>query len=69
MFQTFLVQTYRLKETEISAADLVITPDIPGTGSQYGFDDRDMLIAAGESAARRALPALRALLSAPEASK
>lgn len=67
MFQTFLVQTWRLKEVELDAADLVITPDIPGTGSQYGVDDRDMLIAAGEAAARRALPALRALLTRAEA--
>lgn len=65
MFQTFLVQTYRLKETEISAADLVIAPHIPVTTSQYGFKDREMLIAAGEAAARRALPAVRALLARP----
>lgn len=62
MFQTFLVQTHRLKEVELGIADLVIAPDIPGTENQFGFDDRAMLIAAGESAARRALPALRALL-------
>ena len=67
MFQTFLVQTWRLKEAEISVADLVIAPDIPVTGSQYGSKDREMLIAAGEAAARRALPALRALMAAPEA--
>lgn len=66
MFQTFLVQTYRLKETEISAADLVIAPHIPVTSSQYGFKDREMLIAAGEAAARRALPAVRALLARPD---
>ena len=67
MFQTFLVQTWRLKEMEIDAADLVITPDIPVTTNQYGFDDRGMLIAAGEKAARGALPALRALLKMGEA--
>ena len=69
MFQTFLVQTYRLKEAEIGASDLVIAPDIPGTASQYGFSDRAMLIAAGEAAARRALPAMRALLMAPQVPK
>ena len=69
MFQTFLVQTWRLKEAEISLADLVIAPDIPVTGSQYGFKDREMLIAAGEAAARHALPAVRALMAAPEAPK
>lgn len=64
MFQTFLVQTYRLKEHEVAQADLVIAPPIPVTGSQYGFKHRDMLIAAGEAAARRALPGIRALLAA-----
>ncbi|MFN0162883.1 MAG: patatin-like phospholipase family protein [Burkholderiales bacterium] len=63
MFQTFLVQTHRLKEAELGIADLVIAPDIPGTERQYGFDDRAMLIAAGEAAARRALPGLWALLA------
>ncbi len=63
MFQTFLVQTWRLKETEIGDADLVIRPDIPGTGSQYGFKDRLMLIAAGEAAARAALPEIRVALA------
>lgn len=42
---------------------LRVATDIPGTESQYGFDDRAMLVAAGEPAARRTLPALRALLS------
>ena len=66
MFQTFLVQTYRLKEHEVAQADLVIAPPIPVTGGQYGFKDRDMLIAAGEAAARTALPQMRALLAALE---
>ena len=65
LFQSFLVQTHRLKETERPLADLVIAPHIPVTTSQYGFKDREMLIAAGEAAARRALPAVRALLTRP----
>ncbi len=69
LFQTVLVQTWRLKEAELGAADLVIRPDIPATENQYGFGDREMLIAAGEAAARRALPALRALLAASETQK
>ena len=69
LFQTVLVQTWRLKEAELGAADLVIRPDIPATENQYGFGDREMMIAAGEAAARRALPALRALLAASEAQK
>ena len=64
MFQTFLVQTWRLKEAELGVADLVITPAIPTTVRQYGFKDRQMLIAAGEAAARNALPRIRALLDA-----
>ena len=64
MFQTFLVQTWRLKEAELGFADLVIKPEIPTTVRQYGFKDRQMLIAAGEAAARNALPRIRALLNA-----
>ena len=66
LFQSFLVQTFRLKEIERPLADLVIAPEIPLTTSQNGFKDRVMLIAAGEAAARRALPALRALLARPD---
>lgn len=64
MFQSFLVQTWRLKLAEVARADLAIHPDIPPTRGQYGFGDRAMLIAAGESAMRKALPELRRLLRA-----
>ena len=61
LFQTFLVQTFRLKEHEIGQADLVIAPEMH-TIAQYGFKDREQLIAAGEAAARAALPKIQALL-------
>lgn len=62
LFQTFLVQTWRLKEVELPAADIVVRPEIPATGGQYGFKDRLMLIAAGEAAGRAAIDAVRAAL-------
>ena len=65
LFQSFLVQTFRLKETERPLADLVIAPAMHTTG-QFGFKDREQLISAGEAAARRALPAVRALLVRPD---
>ena len=61
LFQSFLVQTFRLKEHEIGQADLVIAP-VMHTITQYGFKDREHLIAAGEAAARAALPKIRELL-------
>lgn len=63
MFQTFLIQTYRLKELERPLADVVITP-VMRTDGQLGFADRAELMAAGEDAARAALPRIRAALSA-----
>ena len=66
MFQTFLIQTYRLKELERPLADVVITPVMRSDG-QLGFADRAELMAAGEDAARAALPAIRAVLSAVSA--
>ena len=66
MFQTFLIQTYRLKELERPLADVVITPVMRSDG-QLGFADRAELMAAGEDAARAALPKIRAVLSAVSA--
>ncbi|MBL8383220.1 MAG: hypothetical protein JNM90_09110 [Burkholderiales bacterium] len=62
LFQTFLVQTGRLKESELAAADLVVRPDIPATGGQYGFKDRLMLIGADEAAGRAAVEMVRAAI-------
>ena len=63
LFQTFLIQTYRLKEMERSLADVVIAP-VMHTSGQLGFSDRAKLIAAGEDAAISALPVIRAALAA-----
>jgi NTE family protein len=61
LFQTYLVQTYRLKEHEIGRADLVIRPPIAPTAGQLGIADRATLIAAGEAATVETLPRLREL--------
>lgn len=51
LFQSFMIASQRIKESELQAADLVIRPEIKTTG-QLGFKDREWLIAAGENAAR-----------------
>ena len=68
LFQTFLIQTYRLKEMERPFADVVIAP-VMHTSGQLGFSDRAKLIAAGEDAAISALPAIRAALAAANGRK
>ena len=62
LFQAFLVSTYRLREMQLREADLVIAPRIRSTSGQMGLGERERLIAAGEEAARAALPELRAML-------
>ena len=64
MFQTFLIQTHRLKEFEAREADLTFGPALHATG-QYTFADRAFLIAEGERAARAALPTIRDLIARP----
>lgn len=65
LFQAFTVSVYRVKEYEKAGADLVVVPDMQKTSGQLTFNDRDHLIAAGEQAARNALPQIRkAFLSA-----
>ncbi len=58
LFQAFTVSVHQLKENEIAMADLIIKPDIAKSSGQLNFDDADWLIAAGEAAARAALPKL-----------
>ncbi len=60
LFQSFTIATQRIKDYELGMASLVIRPDIQTSG-QLGWSDRDWIIAAGERAARAALPALLAL--------
>lgn len=61
LFQAFIISSRHLTKTEAAQADLVITPQIARTSGQFAFADRAHLTAAGEEAARKALPQLKAL--------
>ena len=62
VFQTFLIQTHRLKEYEAREADIAFGPTLHTSG-QFTFADRAYLIAEGERAARAALPTIRDLIA------
>ena len=62
LFQSFTISTQRIKDQELENATLVIRPEI-NSPLQLGFDDRDWIIAAGEKAARSALPELMKIFS------
>lgn len=64
MFQSLAIASYRHLLIERERADVVVIPEIPDTGD-LALSDRDWLIAAGESAAQRMLPALRAAFATP----
>jgi NTE family protein len=64
LFQTMTISTYRHLLRERQQADLTIAPVIPAT-SDLALSDREWLIAAGEAAAEKVLPALRAAFLAP----
>lgn len=64
LFQTMTISTYRHLQREREQADLTIAPVIPAT-SDLALSDREWLIAAGEAAAEKVLPALRAAFRAP----
>jgi NTE family protein len=59
LFQAGIVAANRLKDMEAAGADLLIRPRIPPTTGQYGFEQREQLIAAGEAAAYQALEGVR----------
>ena len=61
LFQAFTISMNRLKATELADADVVISPVLPRTSGQMSFGDREVLIAAGEAAAREALARVRPL--------
>ena len=63
LFQAFLISTYRLREMQVREAELVITPAIAPTTGQYGLAQARELVAAGEAAAREALPRLRRIMA------
>ncbi len=62
LFQTVTISTYRHLLRELEQADLAIRPIIAPT-SDLALSDREWLIAAGEAAAEKLLPALRAAFS------
>ncbi len=62
LFQSFTIATQRIKDQELEQATLVIRPNIQAS-VQLGFEDRTWIIAAGEKAARDALPELHKILS------
>ena len=59
LFQTVTISTYRHLLREREQADLAIVPAIAPT-NDLALSDREWLIAAGEAAAEKPLPALRA---------
>ncbi|MEO5676566.1 MAG: patatin-like phospholipase family protein [Usitatibacter sp.] len=61
VFQAFVISAYRLKQWEIAGADMAIVPDLGRTSGQWGFRDRERLIAAGEAATLKAMERLRPL--------
>ena len=60
IFQAYAVAVHHLKEYEKAGADLVVAPALPKTAGQFSFADRQRLIDAGEQAAIRMLPEIRA---------
>lgn len=56
LFQAFTISMNRLREHELRAADLVISPHIPPTSGQFGLGERERLVQMGRDAARAALP-------------
>ena len=64
MFQAMAISAYRLKESERPFAALVISPAFKPTSGQYSFADIDWMIKAGEDAARKLLPEIRAAIAA-----
>lgn len=61
LLQSFVISAYRLRQWEIAGADSVIVPDLGRTSGQWGFGDRERLIAAGEAATLKAMERLRPL--------
>ena len=59
LFQTVTISTYRHLLRERGRADLVVSPVIP-SAVDLTLADREWLTSAGEEAAEKMLPALRA---------
>ena len=63
LFQAFTIGANRLRDFEAREADVVLRPRLPVTDGQLGLEAREVVVRAGEAAAREALPAIRALLA------
>ena len=63
VFQALNIATFRLKEWELSGADVVIQPDLPRTSGQFGFSDREMISNAGMRATESMVPRIRELFA------
>jgi hypothetical protein len=63
LLQAFTIEVNRLNDNEAIGADLVLRPELGQTSGQLSLNDRARLVAAGESAARAALPALKKLFA------
>ena len=63
LFQAFTIGINRLRDFEAREADVVLRPRLPVTDGQFGLEAREVVVRAGEEAAREALPAIRALLA------
>ncbi|HME11758.1 MAG TPA: patatin-like phospholipase family protein [Candidatus Acidoferrum sp.] len=66
--QCFSIAQSKLSESWMKDADLVLEPDVAGFAYDC-FERTPELIAAGETAMRRALPQVREMLSLPQPSK
>ena len=60
--QSVRIMTLHALNEELSKADVVIKPDVLSLGSTGGFEHKEAAIAAGEQAAKAALPKIKALL-------
>ena len=63
LFQAYAISSHQLKTAEAAQADLVIAPRLKSTSGQFSFADRAHLTAAGEEAARMALPRIHEMFA------
>ena len=62
-YQSVMIMSAEIGRLRAREADVVVTPEVGGIAYD-DFTQRKQLIAAGEEAARKALPAIRAALAA-----
>lgn len=64
--QSLSIMSMSALQSELAKADIVIRPKVQSLGAVGGFDQRQQAIAAGEAAARAALPQIRAAMAKAE---